>query len=106
MCVVELNDGNTIAVNEAWIECPNQEKSKIFYSPNKADQPVFDEPVYYFKGDKINCYMGRVIRSFSKYKNKFGMRKLPKTFRLKYIYKRKQVPPESATEIPMSLIFL
>lgn len=64
--VVLLNNGQMVSVKHSWIEKPNLPSSKIFYSPNIDDHPVFSEPVYYFKKNETRCYMGEIKRIFGK----------------------------------------
>lgn len=67
VCVVILTNGTMIITNKSWVENSNSSKSRIFYSPNFNADPVFIEPLYYFKQDTVGCYYGRVHKFFGKY---------------------------------------
>lgn len=65
--VVLLLVGKLIIVKKDWIENINSVQTRIFYSPNGDDHPIFNEPFYYFKENIVGCYLGNIHRSFGKF---------------------------------------
>lgn len=66
-CVVQLANDHMIVVRNDWVQEPKETKTKIFFSPNIEDQPVFGNTMHYFKDKEVACYVGRVHKCFSKF---------------------------------------
>lgn len=61
------NNNSLIAVKREWVEFPRSKESRFFYSPNMDDQPVFSDPMFFFKENENGCYFGRVIKYFGNF---------------------------------------
>lgn len=62
--VVELAVGCKIIVKKGWVQEPEENKTKIFYSPNFFDRPKFENAaLHFFKENEKACYYGRVCTS-------------------------------------------
>lgn len=65
--VVLLMVGKMIVVKKNWIERMNTTQTRIFYSPNNDDHPIFNEPLYYFKENSTSCYLGHICKKFGNF---------------------------------------
>lgn len=74
--VVDLADQHRIVVKKSWVETPSSKESRIFFSPNLNVNAAFTNPKYYFKENKVDCYIGQVARIYGEF---FSKRKITNT---------------------------
>lgn len=65
--VVDLANGDRIAVKKSWVETPSSKKSRFFFSPDLNANPVFANPKHYFKKHQVDCYIGQVVRQYGRF---------------------------------------